>query len=57
MAGAFAFSEVFLFATAVFSARGTFACNGVFLFYGALLGETIRLAARGNQCGANNDER
>ena len=57
MAGALAFSGVFLFAAAVFSARGTFACSGVFLFYGALLGEVIRLVARGNQCGANNDER
>ena len=57
MVGALAFSGVFLFAAAVFSARGTFVCNGVFLFYGALLGEAIRLVARGNQCGANNDER
>lgn len=32
MAGALAFSGVFLFAAAVFSARGTFACSGVFLF-------------------------
>lgn len=44
MAGALAFSEVFLFAAAVFSAGGAFVRNGVF-FYGALLGEAIRLVA------------